>query len=63
MEGEEEVLMKGEFDRMAALMALDDILEVYPVKDEAKQAQRTRRKAHIIAWVVAELAKGPCLQG
>ena len=55
--------MKREFDRMAALMALDDILEVYPVKDEAKNAQRTRRKAHIIAWVVAELAKGPCLQG
>lgn len=55
--------MKREFDRMAALMALDDILEVNPLKDEAKNAQRTRRKAHIVAWVVAELSKGPCLQG
>lgn len=52
-----------DFDRMAALMALDNILEVYPVKDEAKQAQRTRRKAHIVVWTVAELSKGPCLQG
>lgn len=55
--------MKMEFDRMAALMALDDGLEVYTTKDDAKNAQRMRRKAHIIAWVVAELAKGPCLQG
>ena len=55
--------MARKFDRMAALMALDDGLEVYNTKDDAKNAQRTRRKAHIIAWVVAELAKGPCLQG
>lgn len=55
--------MRRELDRMAALMALDDGLEVYQTKDESKNAQRTRRKAHIVAWVVAELSKGPCLQG
>lgn len=55
--------MRRELDRMAAFMALDDGLEAYMTKDEAKNAQRMRRKAQIVAWIVAELSKGPCLQG
>lgn len=31
MEGEEEVQMRGEFDRMAALMALDAFTKIDPV--------------------------------
>ena len=37
---------------------MERTLEVYVTKDEAKNAQRTRRKAEVIDWTIAELERG-----
>ena len=43
-------------DEVRAVM--ERTLEVYVTKDEAKNAQRTRRKAEVIDWTIAELERG-----
>ena len=41
-----------------ARAAMDRALEVYITKDEAKNAQRARRKAEVIDWTVEQLERG-----
>lgn len=50
-------------DEYKARMALENILEIYSLKDSVKYLQRMRRRKMLIDWTLRELAKGPCLEG
>lgn len=50
-------------DEYKARIALENILEIYSLKDPVKYLQRMKRRKMLIEWTLSELSKGPCLAG